>query len=60
MEMTSEALDMKTLAAVLLAMVALSGCVVVPAYDAGYRGYGYGYYDQGYPYYARRSRYRHY
>ncbi len=49
---------MKAFAAVLLAAATLSGCVVVPAYDPGYRPYGYtyGYYDRGYPYYGYRYR----
>lgn len=52
---------MKTLAALVLAVVgflALSGCVVVPAYEPGYRAYGYGYYDQAYPYYGSGGYYR--
>jgi hypothetical protein len=42
-----------------LAIVGLSGCVVVPAYEPGYRpyyGYGPGYYDRDYRYYRRGYR----
>jgi len=52
---------MKTLVAFLVALLgffALSGCVVVPAYDPAPRAYyGYGYYDGG-PYYSGGYRYR--
>ena len=49
---------MKKLAALVAAVIAfigLSGCVVVPAYEPGYRTYyrsGPGYYDPGYNYYG--------
>ncbi len=53
---------MKKLAALVaaaLAIVSLAGCIVVPAYEPGYRSYYYGpgYYDPGYPY-SRRGYYR--
>ena len=39
---------MKIIAAALLVALGLSGCIVVPAYEGGYRG---GYYGPG-PYYG--------
>lgn len=45
------------LVAALLAVIGLSGCVVVPAYEPGYRTYyGPGYYDPGYNYYGGPAR----
>jgi hypothetical protein len=50
------------LVAALLAVIGLSGCVVVPAYEPGYRSsyYGPGYYEPGYTYYGRYGRRGHY
>jgi len=53
---------MKKLAALValaLAILGLSGCIVVPAYEHGYRSHyhGPGYYDPGDPY-SRRGYYR--
>lgn len=57
---TTKGTLMKKLAALvaaLLAVIGLSGCVVVPAYEPGYRTYyGPGYYDPGYSYYGGPAR----
>jgi hypothetical protein len=58
-ERTTKGALMKKLAALvaaLLAVIGLSGCVVVPAYEPGYRTYGPGYYEPGYTYYGRYGR----
>jgi hypothetical protein len=64
-ERTTKGTLMKKLAALfaaLLAVIGLSGCVVVPAYEPGYRTYdrtyyGSGYYEPGYRYYGGRRGY---
>ena len=48
---------MKIIAAALLVALGLSGCIVVPAYEGGYRGgyYGHAPYYGGGGYYRYRS-----